>query len=54
MADSLDETALLALPAAGTELVLCREGTVLHTQPDLSVTELFESGEIRYTARVWK
>lgn len=54
VADSLDETALLALPAAGTELVLCREGTVLHTQPDLSVTELFESGEIRYTARVWK
>ncbi len=53
VAASLDDAALLALPAGGTELVLCRDRTVLYTQPDLSVADLFANEEICYSARIW-
>ncbi len=54
VADSLDEAALLALPAEGVDLVLCRDRTVLYTQRDLAVTDLFDNGEVRYAARLWE
>lgn len=51
LADSLDETALLALRQRGIDTVYCKDRVILHTDPAIVLEQLFQNERIMYTQK---
>lgn len=51
VADSLDTQALQALPQKGIETVYCRDSAVITSDADITVTELYQKDNVKYTWR---